>query len=503
MHNSHKRRRPSGISKAPGKVPGKNPPDAPGVESSPSRGERLQKVLAAAGIASRRECEELIQAGRVEIDRRTVTLLGTRVDPLSQEIRVDGVTLPQPKKAYFLLNKPPGVVCTNHDPSGRTRVIDLIRSDLRLFPVGRLDRTTEGLILVTNDGALANRLTHPRYGIEKTYLARCEGHLNQHDFDRLRRGVRLAEGLARVESIKLKKRNLQSSDLIIVLKEGRNREIRRLLASVGHKVLQLRRTAIGPIRIEDMPLGAYRKMLPEEVQLLEHAARDAKRSKKRRPLSADDPQLSVEETAPGDQAGVVGRPNRQRPSSARSDRTAESHGPAGRTSSPTPGAPRSTGRTGNRTPGGRTPTGRTDGRTPGSRAPTGRTDSRTATGRTGGQGRTGSRTPGARTPTGRTGSRTPGARTPTGRTGSRTSGARTPTGRTDSRTPSARTPTGRIGSRTPGPRTTENRAGNRSPSGRARRGSPAPLGNRFPRPVSKEHQNRALPRHPSPDDLPE
>ena len=251
------------------------------VEDSPARGERLQKVLAAAGIASRRECEELILAGRVEVERRVVTTLGTRVDPLAQEIRVDGVTLPRPKRAYFLLNKPSGVVCTNDDPSGRARVIDLIKSDLRLFPVGRLDRSSEGLIVVTNDGALANRLTHPRYGIEKTYLARCVGHLTQVDFDRLRSGVRLAEGVARVESITLKKRHPQSSDLIIVLKEGRNREIRRILASVGHKVLHLRRIAIGPIRIEDLPIGAYRKLLFEEVQLLEKAARDSKQSGRR------------------------------------------------------------------------------------------------------------------------------------------------------------------------------------------------------------------------------
>lgn len=247
----------------------------------------MQKILAAAGIASRRDCEDLILEGRVEIDRVAVKELGTRVDPLSQEIRVDGVALPQPKRAYFLLNKPPGVVCTNDDPSGRTRVVDLIRSDLRLFPVGRLDRTSEGLILVTNDGALANRLTHPRYGIEKTYLARCVGHLTPREFDQLRRGVRLAEGMARVESVKLKKKSQQTSDLLIVLKEGRNREIRRLLARIGHKVLQLRRVAIGPITIEDLPMGAYRKLSLEEVRLLEHAAKEARRSGHRRAGSGE------------------------------------------------------------------------------------------------------------------------------------------------------------------------------------------------------------------------
>ncbi|MGE0757362.1 MAG: S4 domain-containing protein, partial [Pirellulaceae bacterium] len=114
-------------------------------------GERLQKVLAAAGIGSRRECEELITTGRVEIDRQSVTELGTRVDPLRQEIRVDGVTLPRPKRAYFVLNKPAGVVCTNRDPAGRVRAVDLVRSDERLYTEGRLDRTSEGIILITND----------------------------------------------------------------------------------------------------------------------------------------------------------------------------------------------------------------------------------------------------------------------------------------------------------------------------------------------------------------
>ena len=168
-------------------------------ETGGGPGERLQKVLAAAGIASRRECEELIVTGRVEVDRKIVTELGTRVDPFDQEIRVDGVVLPQVKRLYYLLNKPVGVVCTNDDPSGRTRVVDLINTDQRLFPVGRLDRTSEGLILVTNDGELANRLTHPRYGVPKTYLAAVLGHPQSATLDKLRHGVHLAEGFARVE----------------------------------------------------------------------------------------------------------------------------------------------------------------------------------------------------------------------------------------------------------------------------------------------------------------
>lgn len=140
--------------------------------------ERLQKVLAAAGIGSRRECEELILEGRVEVDGEIVQALGTRVDPMSQRIRVDGTMLPTPKRVYYMLNKPTGVLCTNNDPSGRARAVDLIRSNERLFTVGRLDQASEGLILLTNDGELANRLTHPRYGVEKVYRVRVAGALN-------------------------------------------------------------------------------------------------------------------------------------------------------------------------------------------------------------------------------------------------------------------------------------------------------------------------------------
>src|SRR5262245_10393461 len=155
----------------------------------PHSGERLQKVLAAAGVGSRRDCEDLIRQGRVEVDRQVVTELGTRVDPSRQEIRVDGESLRRTKRLYFAVNKPVGVVSTNRDPSGRTRVIDLVPTDERVFPVGRLDRSSEGLILVTNDGEFANRITHPRYGVEKTYLVRVAGAPDQRQLARLKKGV--------------------------------------------------------------------------------------------------------------------------------------------------------------------------------------------------------------------------------------------------------------------------------------------------------------------------
>jgi 23S rRNA pseudouridine2605 synthase len=233
-----------------------------------SRGERLQKVLAAAGVASRRECEELITMGRVEVDRQVITELGTRVDPDSQEIRVDGTILPRTKRIYFLVNKPPGVVSTSRDPEGRMRVIDLVPDNVRLFTVGRLDRASEGLMLVTNDGELANRLTHPRYGVAKTYRVRVAGHPTADQLRELRQGVHLAEGIARVTSIRVKARQRQSTDLEIVLNEGRNREIRRVLARVGHKVMQLKRIAMGPLRLGDLPTGAFRQLDSSEVKQL-------------------------------------------------------------------------------------------------------------------------------------------------------------------------------------------------------------------------------------------
>jgi 23S rRNA pseudouridine2605 synthase len=239
----------------------------------PSGPQRLQKVLAAAGIGSRRHCEELITAGRVEIDRQVVTELGTKVDPARQEIRLDGVRLRRARPVCYAVHKPPGVVSTNRDPSGRPRVVDLVpATEARLFTIGRLDLHSEGLILVTNDGPLANRLTHPRYAVEKTYRVMVAGRPTEAILEKLRRGVRLAEGLARVDQLRVKSRRPQSTILEMVLREGRNREIRRVLARVGHKVLRLVRIAVGPVRLGDLPPGACRKLSREEVQALRRAA---------------------------------------------------------------------------------------------------------------------------------------------------------------------------------------------------------------------------------------
>jgi 23S rRNA pseudouridine2605 synthase len=235
-------------------------------------GDRLQKVLAAAGVASRRDCEQLILEGRVEVDRQVVTELGTRVDPQKQEIRVDGESLSQAKLVYFAINKPTGVVSTARDPAGRTRVTDLMPPNApRVFCVGRLDIASEGLILVTNDGELANGLTHPRHGVEKIYQVKVAGQVENEVLAQLHRGIHLAEGFAHVKHVRIKSHKKRSTILEMVLDEGRNREVRRLLARVGHKVQELRRVAVGPVRLGELPTGAVRPLSPKEIKDLKAA----------------------------------------------------------------------------------------------------------------------------------------------------------------------------------------------------------------------------------------
>jgi 23S rRNA pseudouridine2605 synthase len=236
------------------------------------QGERLQKVLAAAGIDSRRQCEELILAGRVEVDRRVVTELGTRVDADRQEVRVDGAPLRKTRRVYYAVHKPDGVISTNRDPSGRPRVVDLLPAEpARLFPIGRLDLHSEGLILVTNDGELANRLAHPRYGVEKVYRVLVAGTPSPATLAQLRRGVHLAEAMVRIAKITVKTRHKKSTALEMVLDEGRNREIRRALAHVGHKVERLVRIAVGPVRLGMLEPGQWRPLTHAEVKALRDA----------------------------------------------------------------------------------------------------------------------------------------------------------------------------------------------------------------------------------------
>lgn len=263
-----------------GRPPQRRPAGQRSGERSPAAGgadaveplERLQKVLATAGIGSRRACEELIAAGRVEVDRVVITQLGTRVDPRSQEIRVDGERLPSVRRVVYLLNKPVGVVTTNYDPAGRSRAVDLVPGDQRLFCVGRLDRMSEGLLLVTNDGELANLLAHPRYGVEKKYLVQVAGVPTPELLDQLRQGVRLAEGEVHAKRVTLRSQHKHSAVLEMVLDEGKNREIRRMLARLGHKVHQLKRVAIGGLSLGNILPGQCRPLAWSEVETLRREA---------------------------------------------------------------------------------------------------------------------------------------------------------------------------------------------------------------------------------------
>jgi len=239
--------------------------------------QRLQKLLARAGVASRRACEQLIADGRVTVDGNVVTTLGTKADPKVQDVRLDGRRLRPQRLEYWILNKPKGVVCTNDDPAGRRRPVDLIPgTKARLFPVGRLDADSKGLLLMTNDGEFANRLTHPRYGVAKTYLATVGGCVTGNDIRHMLRGVRLAEGPARTADVRVVKRGRTRSTVRITLREGRNRQIRRVLARLGHPVRDLVRTRIGRIAVRGLRVGGARRLTADEVQYLKTLAVEAK-----------------------------------------------------------------------------------------------------------------------------------------------------------------------------------------------------------------------------------
>ena len=240
----------------------------PTTEASPV-GERLQKILARAGFGSRRECELLIEQGRVTVDGQAVTRLGTRVDPWRQGVKVDGEKIHLERRVYYLLNKPRGLLTTNSDPSGRPLAFDLLTGiPQRLFSVGRLDKESEGLLLLTNDGELTNRLAHPRYGIAKTYLAQVAGRVTVAELARLRKGIHLSDGRVAVDRVRILGTRGQSTTLEVVLSEGRNREVRRMFARLGHKVMRLNRTEIGPLSARGLAPGQYRKLSGREIETL-------------------------------------------------------------------------------------------------------------------------------------------------------------------------------------------------------------------------------------------
>ncbi|MGH3383760.1 MAG: pseudouridine synthase [Nocardioidaceae bacterium] len=233
-------------------------------------GVRLQKVLAASGIASRRGCEELMSAGRVEVDGEVVTRLGVRVDPETALIRVDGKRLPTASRhVYVVLNKPRGVVSTMADPQGRRTLSDLVADrPERLFHVGRLDTDTEGLILLTNDGEFAHRMAHPSFGVLKTYVAEVKGPVTGKVGRALRAGVTLEDGPVSVDGFRVIEAGGRRAIVEVVLHEGRKHIVRRLLAHVGHPVQRLSRTAIGPVRVGDLRTGQHRELTRSELGAL-------------------------------------------------------------------------------------------------------------------------------------------------------------------------------------------------------------------------------------------
>lgn len=229
---------------------------------------RLQKILAANGFGSRRECEELIEQGRVEIDGR-IAALGCKGDLSRNEIKVDGQRLKKTKPVYIALFKPKGFLCTNRDQQGRQRAVDLVPSTLgHLFPIGRLDMDSEGLLLLTNDGALSEHLTHPRYGVPKVYRVLAAGEVTQETVAQLRKGEYLADGFAKAENVAVKGHHKHSTVLEMTLTEGMNREVRRLFARNGHKVLMLLRTAVGPVKLGKLLPGEWRHLTKPEVEQL-------------------------------------------------------------------------------------------------------------------------------------------------------------------------------------------------------------------------------------------
>ncbi len=246
--------------------------------------ERLQKVLARAGVASRRKCEELIAAGRVTVDGRVVTQMGVKVDSSRQDIRFDGERIASEKKVYYILNKPRGVLCTNEESlAGRlTRAIDLLPNVReRLFSVGRLDMNSEGLLILTNDGAFANRIAHPRYEVPKTYIVDVKGEVHQNSVERLVAGVKLEGELAQAMRARILQRSAEESRLEITLTEGRKREIRRMLETMGFEVVRLKRIRVGSLRLDELRAGEYRPLTPVEVEALlscTRGRREARRS---------------------------------------------------------------------------------------------------------------------------------------------------------------------------------------------------------------------------------
>lgn len=230
---------------------------------------RLQKFLAEAGLGSRRSCELLVQEGKVCVNGQTIKVPGSKVDPSVDSVTVAGKPVSVDQKVYIALNKPAGVLCTNRDTHGRKRALDLLPANLpRTYSVGRLDKDTEGLLFLTNDGNFSLRLTHPRYKMRKTYLVEVEGHLKSEQIARLLKGVRSEGQLLHAEKVFQVRSRGESTELRLVLSEGKKRQIRRMMAAVGHPVKRLARLAVGPVELGNLKASQWRHLTHEEVDKL-------------------------------------------------------------------------------------------------------------------------------------------------------------------------------------------------------------------------------------------
>lgn len=287
---------------------------------------RLQKFLSDAGVASRRRCEELITEGHVLVNDRVVDTLPAFLDPQKDKVIANGVPVRPQRLDYYIVHKPRGVVCTNRDPAGRIRAVDLLPPGLgtRLFPVGRLDADSTGLLLMTNDGELAEQITHPRFAVPKTYRAEVKGKVPRDLPEQLKAGVYLAEGKATASDVEITHASHQRSVLTITLREGRNRQVRRMLARLGFRVKTLKRVQIGSLKLSKLPVGAARRLTArEQIELrksVEQAAANPlappPRDKRRRPAEppARRPDSRRGRAAKKSQKAKVGKRPERKPS---------------------------------------------------------------------------------------------------------------------------------------------------------------------------------------------
>lgn len=284
---------------------------------------RLQKFLSDAGVASRRQAEELILAGQVLVNDHIVDTLPAFIDPEHDRVIANGVPVRAQRHEYFILHKPKGVVCTNHDPAGRIRAVDLLPDlPVRLFPVGRLDVETTGLLLMTNDGELTEQLTHPRFGIPKTYRAEVRGQVPADLPAQMKKGIYLAEGKAQASEVAIVHASRDRSVLTVTLREGRNRQVRRMLARLGFPVKTLKRLQIGPLSLRALPLGAARRLSDAELKALRkeveaHFPATAAARRPRRTAGTGGPRRR----RPDDASPRPTRPTRERAATAKPART--------------------------------------------------------------------------------------------------------------------------------------------------------------------------------------